>query len=87
MMASERMFLQSFKIMQRSAHQNARAKTEKISFTPPKKSAGGSEHLPKFSKIEEELADVVIRCMSYAEQNGLNLAGAIIAKMKYHRRT
>jgi len=39
-----------------------------------------SEHIPEFSGTEEELADVVIRAMDYAELRGLRLAEAITAK-------
>ena len=44
----------------------------------------GSEHIPEFSGIEEELADVVIRIMDYAQQRGLNIADAIIEKIKFN---
>jgi NTP pyrophosphatase (non-canonical NTP hydrolase) len=39
-----------------------------------------SEHIPGFSAIEEELADVVLRVMDFAELFALRLAEAIIAK-------
>lgn len=40
--------------------------------------------LPLFNSLEVELADVVIRLMDYAEKNGLNVAGAVVAKMAYN---
>lgn len=44
-----------------------------------------SEHIPSFSGAEEELADVVIRCMDLAAEHGWNLAQAITAKIKYNQ--
>jgi NTP pyrophosphatase (non-canonical NTP hydrolase) len=43
-----------------------------------------SEHIPKFSALEEELADVIIRIMNYSFDNTLQVAGALIEKMKYN---
>lgn len=43
-----------------------------------------SEKLPLYTELEEELADVVIRVMDFAEQTNCRLAEAIIAKMKYN---
>ncbi len=43
-----------------------------------------SEHIPGFSALEEELADSVIRIFHMAEQDKLNLDGAIVAKMKFN---
>jgi NTP pyrophosphatase (non-canonical NTP hydrolase) len=45
---------------------------------------GPSEHIPEFSGIEEELADTVIRILDYAYAFGLDLPGAIMAKMKFN---
>jgi NTP pyrophosphatase (non-canonical NTP hydrolase) len=42
------------------------------------------DHIPEFSGVEAELADVVIRIMDYAFARGLNIAGAIEAKAKYN---
>lgn len=39
-----------------------------------------SSKIPEFTSEEEELADVVIRCMDYAQKEGCRLAEAIIAK-------
>ena len=39
-----------------------------------------SDHIPEFSGLEEELADVVIRAMDTAHVRGARLAQAIIAK-------
>jgi len=43
-----------------------------------------SEHIPEFSASEEELADLVIRVMDYAQGRGLRVAEAIQAKMKFN---
>ena len=43
-----------------------------------------SEKIPELSALEEELADVVIRIMSYSGRTGLNVAAAIIRKMDYN---
>jgi NTP pyrophosphatase (non-canonical NTP hydrolase) len=43
-----------------------------------------SKKIPNYSNAEEELADVVIRALDFASANGMNLAGAIIAKHGYN---
>ncbi len=43
-----------------------------------------SEHIPEFSALEEELADVVIRVMDMAESLNCKLAEAIIEKIKFN---
>lgn len=43
-----------------------------------------SEHIPEFKASEEELADVVIRCMTLANSQGWRLAEAIEAKMIFN---
>jgi NTP pyrophosphatase (non-canonical NTP hydrolase) len=43
-----------------------------------------SEHIPNYTSIEEELADVVIRLLDYAEQHKLRIGEAIIAKMEFN---
>jgi len=43
-----------------------------------------SEKIPEFTCEEEELADVVIRSMDYAEKEDLRLAEAVVAKLKYN---
>lgn len=43
-----------------------------------------SDKIPEFSSMEEEFADVVIRMMDFAAHYGLDVAGAIEAKMKYN---
>ncbi len=40
------------------------------------------DKIPKFSGVEAELADVVIRIMDYAEARGLRVAEAIQVKAK-----
>jgi len=44
-----------------------------------------SEHIPDFSGVEEELADVVIRIMDYAAARGHRVAEAIGAKIAYNQ--
>ena len=43
-----------------------------------------SEKIPGFSKVEEELADAVIRILDFAGGRGLDLEGALVAKMRYN---
>lgn len=43
-----------------------------------------STHIPLFTEVEEELADVVITCMSMAANYGIDLGKVIEAKMKYN---
>ena len=44
-----------------------------------------SEHIPAFSVVEEELADVMIRIMDYSGFKNLKLGAAILAKMEFNR--
>lgn len=44
-----------------------------------------SEKIPEFSSVEEELADVLIRCADWAEASGMRLAEAVLAKMAFNR--
>ncbi len=43
-----------------------------------------SDKIPEFSGQEEELADVIIRIATMAEEKKLRVAEAILAKMKYN---
>lgn len=43
-----------------------------------------SEHIPEFSGIEEELADVLIRIFDFARQRDLRLGAALAAKMQFN---
>lgn len=43
-----------------------------------------SEHIPEFSGVEEELADVVIRILDYAGAKRLRLGEAIVAKIAFN---
>lgn len=43
-----------------------------------------SDHIPEFSAVEEEYADVIIRIMDHAAGRGWNVAGAIEAKMAFN---
>ena len=42
------------------------------------------EHIPSFSGLEAELADVIIRIMDLAEGTGLRIAEAVITKHVYN---
>lgn len=44
-----------------------------------------SDHIPEFKGVEEELADVIIRIMDFAKGRGLDIAGALIAKVAFNR--
>jgi NTP pyrophosphatase (non-canonical NTP hydrolase) len=44
-----------------------------------------SEHIPKYSAVEEELADVIIRIMHYAYRKNLRIASAVIAKNEFNK--
>lgn len=43
-----------------------------------------SVKIPGYSLLEEELADAVIRIGDMAQNDGLDLSGAIVAKMEYN---
>lgn len=43
-----------------------------------------SDHIPQFSGLEEEFADVVIRLMDMGAARNLRIAEAIIAKMEFN---
>lgn len=43
-----------------------------------------SEKLPMYTNLEEELADIIIRVADLAGARKLNLASAVVAKMKYN---
>lgn len=43
-----------------------------------------SDKLPEFTGVEEELADVVIRIMDFAQRRGLRIGEAILAKAIYN---
>ena len=43
-----------------------------------------SDHIPVFSGVEEEFADVIIRIMDTSEKRGYRLAEAILEKMKFN---
>lgn len=43
-----------------------------------------SDHIPAFSGLEEELADVVIRIMDFGASFELDVAGAIEAKIRFN---
>lgn len=43
-----------------------------------------SEHISDFSAVEEEFADVIIRMMNVAHEQGWNVGAAIVAKMRFN---
>lgn len=43
-----------------------------------------SEHIPEFSALEEELADVVIRALDFGKGTNLRVAEAIVAKVAFN---
>lgn len=43
------------------------------------------DHIPEFSGVEAEMADVVIRIMDYGKARGFRIAEAIEAKIAYNR--
>ena len=44
-----------------------------------------SDHIPEFSGVEEEFADVIIRIMDTAQKRGYRVVEAITAKMEYNK--
>ena len=49
-----------------------------------RKSIEVSEHIPEFSGVEEELADLVIRALDFAGYHNLRLGEALLAKMTFN---
>ena len=45
---------------------------------------GASDHIPEFTGVEEELADVLIRIFDYCGRKNLRLGEAIVAKMQFN---
>jgi len=43
-----------------------------------------SDHIPDFTGVEEELADVIIRIMDYAVAKNHRVAEAVIAKIEFN---
>jgi len=43
-----------------------------------------SDHIPEYSAVEEELADLVIRVMDFSQARGYRVAEAIVAKIKFN---
>lgn len=43
-----------------------------------------SEHIPDFTSIEEEMADVIIRVLHYSSEADLRIGAAILAKLDYN---
>lgn len=44
-----------------------------------------SDHIPAFSSVEEEFADVIIRIMDHAAAKGYRVGEALEAKIAYNR--
>lgn len=49
-----------------------------------RKNINVSEHIPEFTGIEEELADLIIRALDFAGHHQLRLGEAIVAKMAFN---
>jgi NTP pyrophosphatase (non-canonical NTP hydrolase) len=49
-----------------------------------RKGDGPSDHIPEFSGMEEEFADVIIRIMNTAQRKHLRVAEAMIAKQAFN---
>jgi NTP pyrophosphatase (non-canonical NTP hydrolase) len=49
-----------------------------------RKGNGPSDHIPEFSGIEEEFADVIIRLMNIAQRLNLRVPEAMIAKQVFN---
>ncbi len=45
-----------------------------------------SDKIKGFSRIEEELADVIIRLLDFAGKEGMDIEGALVAKMTYNEK-
>jgi NTP pyrophosphatase (non-canonical NTP hydrolase) len=43
-----------------------------------------SEHIPEFTGVEEELADLIIRALDFAGHHQLRLGEAVVAKMAFN---
>ena len=43
-----------------------------------------SEHIPQFSAVEEELADVIIRVLDHATARHYKIGAAVLAKMMFN---
>lgn len=44
-----------------------------------------SEHIPEFSAVEEEFADVIIRILDMSQARGYRIGEAVLAKMEFNR--
>lgn len=49
-----------------------------------RKSIESSEHIPEFTGVEEELADLIIRALDFAGHHELRLGEAILVKMTFN---
>ena len=49
-----------------------------------RKGIESSEHIPDFSGVEEELADLIIRGLDFAGRHNLRLGEALLAKMAFN---
>ena len=45
-----------------------------------------SEKIPQYTELEEELADVVLRVMDFAQSKNLQVGAALVAKMLYNEK-
>lgn len=44
-----------------------------------------SEKIPAYTRLEEEVADAVIRLMDFSGLHGLDVGGAVVAKLLFNR--
>ncbi|MBI4695528.1 MAG: hypothetical protein HY749_16040 [Gammaproteobacteria bacterium] len=44
------------------------------------------DHIPEFSAVEAEMADVIIRIMDFGKARGLRVGEAVLAKAAYNER-
>ena len=45
-----------------------------------------SEHLPEYTEAQEELADVLICCLTELHKRGVNVEAIVEAKVEYNKR-
>jgi len=44
-----------------------------------------SEHIPEYSGVEEEIADIIIRCLDWAGKRNYDVGGAVLSKMEFNK--
>ena len=53
-------------------------------FEDPRAGKAASDHIPEFSPLEEEMADVIIRVLEAAHVRGLRIGAAVLAKYRFN---